>query len=360
MANIADAFSLDATGPTSNSNYGGANIAESCAPSGLNNALRQLGSFLAQATSYQSPSISASVSTNIAASGSGFYQSIVGVGPVNSFGTVPGQQPSASPFRILHFATSTSLSNGPSLILLGSASRRTQPGDVGAYVHEGSSDVWREWLFSRADGSPLNSASISATTITAASISASGYSGNSMSVSAATFTRITGAASISASIGSFTGLNVGGRGLVVQNELTATVSYASLGSTAIPKDDTVPTSSEGNAIADLDTAYTPASASSRLRLVYSLNLQYASEQYVIAALFIDADAAATQTLFSFQRNGGTTTFVFDVPANSTSARTYKLRIGCSTAIAIYLNGDSGGRNFGGTCASHLYIQEYLP
>ena len=55
-------FELDPTGPTSNSNYGGANIAEGCAPSGINNALRHLGSMIAAATAYKSPSISASVS----------------------------------------------------------------------------------------------------------------------------------------------------------------------------------------------------------------------------------------------------------------------------------------------------------
>jgi hypothetical protein len=154
MANISDAFSLDATGPTSNSNYAGANISEGCQPSNLNNALRQLGSFLAQATSYQSPSISASVSTNVAGSVSGYYQSIVGVGPINSFGTVPGQQPSASPFRILHFATSTSVSSGGSITLVGNASRKTTPGEVAAFIHEGSSDSWRE-IFNTA-GAQLN------------------------------------------------------------------------------------------------------------------------------------------------------------------------------------------------------------
>src|SRR5688572_15280270 len=101
MANISDAFSLDATGPTSNSNYGGAVISEGCQPSNLNNALRQLGSFLAQATSYQSPALSASVSTNIAASGSGLYVPVLGSGAINSFGLVSGQQPGAAVVRIL-------------------------------------------------------------------------------------------------------------------------------------------------------------------------------------------------------------------------------------------------------------------
>lgn len=149
---LSDPFELDPTSPNSNSNYAGANIAEGCAPSGINNATRALGSMLAKATSYQSPAISSSVSTNIAAAGTGYYMAITGANAINSFGVVPGAQPGASPFRVLEFSSSASLSHGTHLILLGAASRKTQPGDVGIYVHEGSSDVWREILFNRADG----------------------------------------------------------------------------------------------------------------------------------------------------------------------------------------------------------------
>lgn len=145
-------FELDPTGPTSNSNFGGANQQEGCAPSTVNNAIRYLGLMLARATSYQSAAISASVSTNIAADGTGVYIPITGANAINSFGVVAGAQPGAAVIRILEFSSSASLSHGPSLLLRGGLSRKTQPGDVGAYIHEGTADVWREMFFSEADG----------------------------------------------------------------------------------------------------------------------------------------------------------------------------------------------------------------
>ena len=145
-------FELDPTGATSNSNFGGANQAEGCAPSNHNNATRYLGLMLARATSYQSPAISSSVSTNIAADGTGVYIPITGANAINSFGVVAGAQPGAAVIRILEFSSSASLSHGPSLLLNGGLSRKTQPGDVGAYIHEGAADVWRELFFSEADG----------------------------------------------------------------------------------------------------------------------------------------------------------------------------------------------------------------
>ena len=157
-------FELDPTGPTSNSNFGGANQAEGCAPSNVNNAMRYLGLMLARATSYQSPAISASVSTNIAADGTGVYIPITGANAINSFGVVAGAQPGAAVIRILEFSSSASLSHGASLKLIGQASRKVQPGDISGLIHEGTSDVWREWLFSPSDGRwPLSSMTITST-----------------------------------------------------------------------------------------------------------------------------------------------------------------------------------------------------
>ena len=139
-------FELDPTGPTSNSNYGGANIKEGCAPSGINNALRHLGTMIAAATAYKSPSMSASVSCNIAAVTTGLVVPIVGTGPINSFGTVPGANPAAAVMRLLQFQTSCSISSGTAIILRGGISRKTKPGEILAVFHDhATADVWREW-----------------------------------------------------------------------------------------------------------------------------------------------------------------------------------------------------------------------
>jgi hypothetical protein len=64
-------WQLDATNATSNSNFAGANIAENCAPSGINNALRALGVMVARDLAFQATAISSSVSTNIVTSSTG-------------------------------------------------------------------------------------------------------------------------------------------------------------------------------------------------------------------------------------------------------------------------------------------------
>lgn len=170
---INDPWELDVTSPVSNSNFAGANVAENCPPSGINNAIRQAGAWLAQATSYQSPALSSSVSTNIAATGTGLYIPITGANAINSFGLVAGLRANAAVLRILEFSSSASLSHGGSIFLSGGVSRKTQPGDVGMYIHEGSADVWREVMYSRAAPADGNFASLSASTFNVTSLSAS-------------------------------------------------------------------------------------------------------------------------------------------------------------------------------------------
>lgn len=181
-------WQLDATNPTSNSNYAGANIQENCAPSGINNALRALGQMVTRELAFQASAISASVSTNIVTSSTGLLVPIVGANAINSFGVVPGEQPSAAVLRFLQFSSSASLSHGGSIRLLGQASRKTQPGDIGGYIHVGSGDTWHEFLWSRAADADGNFASLSAsvaafTTLNAASASVSHVTATTISAS---------------------------------------------------------------------------------------------------------------------------------------------------------------------------------
>jgi hypothetical protein len=181
-------FKLDPVNPTSNSNFTGANISENCAPSGINNALRALGQMVAQQLCYQSAAISSSVSTNIATTSTGLLVPITGANAINSLGVVPGEQASAAVVRFLQFSSSASLSHGTALRLLGQASRKTQPGDIGGYIHVGSADVWHEFLWSRAADGDGNFASLSAsiatfTTLNASSASISHVTATSISAS---------------------------------------------------------------------------------------------------------------------------------------------------------------------------------
>lgn len=355
---LTDPFELDPTSPASNSNFAGAVVSEGCAPSGINNAIRALGSMLAKATSYQSPAISASVSTNIAAAGTGYYMAITGANAINSFGVVPGAQPGASPFRVLGFSSSASLSHGTHLILLGAASRKTQPGDVGVYIHEGSSDVWREILFNRADGSlpvSVGTTSIANDAVTYAKI---------QNVSAAS--RLLGRGSAAGSgdaeeITPSTGLTLSGTTLTVETPAFAYGEYASYDSTTtvMANDNSIPQNTEGKQA--ITVTFTPKRSTSKVRITGTAFLTHSSAgEPCVMAVFQDTTAnalRANQGSTSKQTSPQSVVVDFVVDASSTSARDYKLRWGPGTAGTCYINGDNSAREFGGVAAATLFVQE---
>ena len=412
-------FELDPTGPTSNSNFGGANQAEGCAPSNVNNAMRYLGLMLARATSYQSPAISSSVSTNIAADGTGVYIPITGANAINSFGVVAGAQPGAAVIRILEFSSSASLSHGASLKLIGQASRKVQPGDISGLIHEGTSDVWREWLFSPSDGRwPLSSMTITSTDPGASVgpvldlfrdsaspaandvIGAFAFTGKDSGGGTDTYGRIIAAivdqtaasedgqfVLQTAQAGTLTncaifeagmrmggapsggdkglgtintkGLYVEGHGTVAQvvadTELTLVTS-----ATTMPFDDTIPQNTEGVEV--LSVAITPINASSTLEIEVSTQVGSSTTTTVTAALFVDTTADALNAMGESvdATTIRTIKYIHRVTAGSTSARTYKVRVG-GNAGTVSLNGINGAsRRYGGVCTSTLTVREILP
>lgn len=290
---LSDLYQLDPVGATSNSNIAGSNVAENCPASGINNAIRALASITARAISYQSAAISSSVSTNLATASSGLAIAITGANAVNSFGVVPGEQPSAAVLRIVEFSSSASLSHGGSIFLTGGASRKTQPGDVGIYLHQGSSDRWKEIAFSRADGTlPVNSVSV--TSISCLNLSAAGtvsatlLNVASVSATAIGFTTLN-ATSISASVvNAFGSFNV--NGITTVQTLQRLTQYSSSQQAAaanlIPSDNTTPLSGEG-ALAFSQTV-TPKNASSIIRISGLLNIGTGTAaQEPVAVLFRD-------------------------------------------------------------------------
>jgi hypothetical protein len=135
-------------------------------PSHVNNALRALGSMVAREIAFKASAISASVSTNLCVSNLGLCIPVIGAGNTASFGSVPGEFPNAAVFRFLEFSSSASLSHGPALRLIGGVPRRTQPGDIGGYLHVDNTDSWVALFYSPASGSPLGG-SISLSTVNA-------------------------------------------------------------------------------------------------------------------------------------------------------------------------------------------------
>jgi hypothetical protein len=147
-------------------------------------------------------------------------------------------------------------------------------------------------------------------------------------------------------------------GAVVDSVHAAYTTNASL-STTIPFDDTVPQNTEGTQI--LSVTITPKSASNILRLRFrGTGAAAITNTPVICALFRDSTASALCADYALTIIGtvqaGNMTLTHEVAAGSTSATTFKIRVGASLG-AMAMNGVSGGRKFGGVMAATLTVEE---
>lgn len=125
---------------------------------------------------------------------------------------------------------------------------------------------------------------------------------------------------------------------------------------AIPLDDTIPQSSEG---AQLFTAtITPKSATNILELDVLIPVTNGVAGTQVVALFQDATAgalAATDVTLS-AGFAGALVLRHRMVAGTTSATTFKVRVGCNNGT-LTINGASGARVFGGVSAARFVIHE---
>lgn len=148
-------------------------------------------------------------------------------------------------------------------------------------------------------------------------------------------------------------------GSSLQQVNTQTGAVAS-GTTVMPLDDTIPQNTEGVAFTALDTAITPTSATSKLKIEVVINGANSVANYLIVALFQDSTAgalAANATYMPTAGSSGSVMFTHYMTAGTTSATTFKLRVGCSAAGTTTINGQAGGRLLGGVMASSMTITE---
>ncbi len=149
-----------------------------------------------------------------------------------------------------------------------------------------------------------------------------------------------------------------GTGAVVQVVNTET-GAVSTGTTTIPLDDTIPQNTEGTEFMTL--AITPKSATNKLRI--DVTAVYACSQlqtFVGVALFQDSTANALAAVIQevFVADGNVTaTFAHFMTSGTTSATTFKVRIGANGASTITFNGRVAGRLYGGVMASSITITE---
>ena len=142
---------------------------------------------------------------------------------------------------------------------------------------------------------------------------------------------------------------------IINVEQTADFSTAAL----IPYDATIPQITEGTEY--ITAAITPANAGSTLEILVELSIGGSGGGMFIAALFQDATADAIQTAATPVSGGVIYSFIFRavIPAASTTARTYRVRVG-SNGVTAYVNRNSTPNMFGASLISRLSIREILP
>ena len=148
-----------------------------------------------------------------------------------------------------------------------------------------------------------------------------------------------------------------GAGAVVQVLNTQTGAVAT-GTTVIPRDDTLPQSTEGTSVFSL--AITPTNASNILDIQVVLFGSCSVVSDIIAALFQDAGASAIAVASSY----ATTTLGvmcvvlrYRMTAGTTSSTTFSVRAGPMTAGTLTINGAAAGRYYGGAFTSSITITE---
>ena len=146
----------------------------------------------------------------------------------------------------------------------------------------------------------------------------------------------------------------------VAQVVNTTDGAVATGTTVIPFDDTIPQNTEGIEVMTL--AITPVSATSTLVIDVVINMAGPSAGNMITALFVDTTANALAVINDYNGAGvmSTGALRYVVSSGSTSARTYKVRIGCDAAGTTTFNGSGSARKFGGVMASSITITEYLP
>lgn len=416
MANKNDLFDFDETTAANNDNVQGANIAENCAPSGINNAIRGLAAIVKRAVGSQGSAIPSAAATPIGAAGTALYTTITGTTTITSLGTV-----GAGTLRIVEFTGALTLThNATSLKLPGSANITTAAGDVGFFVSLGSGN-WKCVHYGKADGSSVAGGFLTLTSPDAGAMEGPSFTIFRDSVSplandvmgALRFNGRDSAAAVETYAAIFSEIadptagsedgrirlrtrragadadwlmesgairystvnqpaNAGAlaaTGFYLNNDKTIStiaryydeyVTSTDL-STTIPLDDTVPTSAEGTQI--LSRLVTTTSNTQRVRIrVNGFGEQATSGAAMIMALFRGTTCVQVTNF-----NVGAGLYVEERPLSleyedqpgAAGGYTYSVRVGASSGT-MRMNGTSGGRLFGGAAKTTMVIEVFEP
>jgi len=146
-------------------------------------------------------------------------------------------------------------------------------------------------------------------------------------------------------------------------QVVNSISFAmASGTTQIPNDDTIPTSSEGTALAALDTEITPTNASNHLIVMVNFPfLECSGAANLQVALYQDSGSAAIAAT-THESAGNTAGLCIQLNyikegSIGTSATEFKIRYGAASAVTNTVNGYNGARILGGVAPASMTIME---
>lgn len=143
---------------------------------------------------------------------------------------------------------------------------------------------------------------------------------------------------------------------------TATRATVGTGTTQIPSTDSIPTITQGDEY--LTISFTPTNAASTLKIRGSCTAAHTVAGVSLAmGLFQDAISNALDVGFATVP-AASYCVPLDVDhsmtAGTTSAITFRLRVGGDAAGTTTVNGATGTRRYGGTSLMRITVDEYLP
>ncbi len=275
--------------------------------------------------------------------------------------TVAGQgTPHASPQVEGDFAVALSASATPAVMLFGSPNGPTSSGGSGTVTNTGTLTATKTILGNGGVDVTVSALTAqfvgsSSGTEAAASMTTARLLGRTTASSGAV-EELTAGSRLTLSAGSLQAL---GRAAQVANFQT---SAKVTGSTVLPLDDTIPQNSEGDEY--LTVTITPLNASSTLKISASWMGTAAATSFISMALFQDSTAGALAADSTYQATGGGTiqfTLEHYMTAGTTSATTFKIRVGPEGSRTLFMNGlNNNTRLFGGVASSSITVTEYLP
>lgn len=147
-------------------------------------------------------------------------------------------------------------------------------------------------------------------------------------------------------------------GVAVQ-AVSTTFSAVATGTTVIPFDDTIPQITEGTEF--MTQVITPKSVTDLLIIQVNTMSTLSVADDLIGALFQDSTANALAATASFNATAtgrNSLSLTYRMAAGTTSATTFRVRLGGASASTVTFNGSSGARKFGGISLSSMTITEY--